>query len=205
MFGCFLNPFVKRPEFTSPCLRKHGGRMNRHALRSSGNFRRVASERRGAVLAVIIHNDDVELSGIVLFGERTDAWGYGFRFVAGRNYYCDMRPVAERLRHNIVFVQLPESAAREKEVNPDCQRNRGEKSRCQRHALFCNNLGRERYARSSAPMASRRTAFPLAARIALQTAGAIGGVPGSPTPPGASLLATMWTSTWGISFSRSIS
>src|SRR5260370_27961918 len=115
-----------------------------------------------------------------------------------------MRPVAERLRHNIVFVQLPESAAREKEVNPDCQRNRGEKSRCQRHALFCNNLGRERYARSSARMGSRRMGLPVAAKIALQTAGAIGGVPGSPTPPGASLLGTMCTSTTGISAIRSI-
>src|SRR5229473_2335602 len=89
MFGCFLNPFVKRPEFSSPSLRKHGGRMNRHALRSSGNFRRVASERRGAVLAVVIDNDDVELSGIVLFGKRIDALRDGFGFVACRNNHGD--------------------------------------------------------------------------------------------------------------------
>src|SRR5216684_5246797 len=205
MFGCFLNPFVKRPEFSSPSLRKHGGRMNRHALRSSGNFRRVASERRGAVLAVVIDNDDVELSGIVLFGKRIDALRDGFGFVACRNNHGDMRPVAERLRYDIVFVQLPEISSREKQVNPDRQRNGGEKSRWQRHALFCNKPGRERYARSSARMGSRRIGLPVAAKIALQTAGAIGGVPGSPAPPGGSLLGTMCTSTWGISFIRSIS
>src|SRR6266571_6075496 len=41
--------------------------------------------------------------------------------------------------------------------------------------------------------------FPVPAKIALQTAGAIGGVPGSPTPPCASVLGTIWTSTTGIS------
>ncbi len=42
--------------------------------------------------------------------------------------------------------------------------------------------------------------LPVAAKIASATAGAIGGTPGSPTPPGASLLCTMCTSTFGISF-----
>ena len=34
--------------------------------------------------------------------------------------------------------------------------------------------------------------------IALQIAGAIGGTPGSPTPPGAALLSTMWTRVSGV-------
>ncbi len=46
--------------------------------------------------------------------------------------------------------------------------------------------------------------LPVPAKIALQTAGAIGGVPGSPTPPCASVLGTMWTSTSGISARRSM-
>src|SRR6266851_2294273 len=204
MFGCFLNPFVKRPEFSSPSLRKHGGRMNRHALRSSGNFRRVASERRGAVLAVVIDNDDVELSGIVLFGKRIDALRDGFGFVACRNNHGDMRPVAERLRYDIVFVQLPEISSREKQVNPDRQRNGGEKSRWQRHALFCNKPGRERYARSSARMGRRRRRFPVAAKIALHRAGATTGNPGSPMPVGSSLLMTTCTSIFGVSLMRGI-
>src|SRR6266849_10192954 len=205
MFGCFLNPFVKRPEFSSPSLRKHGGRMNRHALRSSGNFRRVASERRGAVLAVVIDNDDVELSGIVLFGKRIDALRDGFGFVACRNNHGDMRPVAERLRYDIAFVQLPEISSREKQVNPDRERNRGDKSRRQRHALFCNKPGRKGYARSSARMGSRRIGLPVAAKMALHTAGAIGGVPGSPTPPGASPLSIICTSALGASLMRTMS
>src|SRR5438132_12034095 len=46
--------------------------------------------------------------------------------------------------------------------------------------------------------------LPVPAKIALQTAGAIGGVPGSPTRPCASVLGTIWTSTTGISARRSI-
>ena len=42
--------------------------------------------------------------------------------------------------------------------------------------------------------------LPVAAKIALATAGAIGGSPGSPTPVGGSLLSTMYTSTCGMCF-----
>jgi len=51
---------------------------------------------------------------------------------------------------------------------------------------------------------SLRMRLPVAANIAFATAGAIGGVPGSPIPPGASVLGTICTSTFGISFMRSI-
>ena len=50
---------------------------------------------------------------------------------------------------------------------------------------------------------SSRRRWPVSANTALATAGAIGGTPGSPTPPGFSVLGTMWTSTTGISFRRS--
>src|SRR6266550_5693701 len=56
----------------------------------------------------------------------------------------------------------------------------------------------------SFPIGNRRIRFPVRAKIALHTAGAIGGVPGSPTPPCESLLGTMYTSTTGIPFIRSI-
>ena len=49
-----------------------------------------------------------------------------------------------------------------------------------------------------------RIRCPVSEKIALVTAGAIGGVPGSPTPPGASPLGTRTTSTSGISLMRSI-
>jgi hypothetical protein len=51
---------------------------------------------------------------------------------------------------------------------------------------------------------SERTGEPVAARIAFATAGAMGGVPGSPTPVGASVLGTMYVSMTGISLIRSI-
>src|SRR5260221_6432889 len=50
---------------------------------------------------------------------------------------------------------------------------------------------------------SERTRFPASAKSALATAGATGGVPGSPTPVGFSPPGTRCTSTTGISFMRS--
>ena len=46
-------------------------------------------------------------------------------------------------------------------------------------------------------------ARPVAARMAFATAGPIGGTPGSPTPVGRSVEATIWTSTSGIASIRS--
>jgi hypothetical protein len=51
---------------------------------------------------------------------------------------------------------------------------------------------------------SFRKRLPVAAKIALVTAGAMAEVPGSPIPPGGSTLWTMWTSIAGASFMRSI-
>src|SRR2546430_11212088 len=105
-------------------------------------------------------------------------------------------------RFEMVLADTPKMPARQQQINPDEQRNRGDKSRWQRHALFCNGPGTKRYARSSARMGNRRIGLPVAAKIALHTAGAIGGGPGSPAPPGASLLGMMWTSTSGMAFTR---
>ena len=41
---------------------------------------------------------------------------------------------------------------------------------------------------------------PVAAKIALQVAGGVGGTGGSPTPAALSVLSTKWASTSGISF-----
>ena len=50
-----------------------------------------------------------------------------------------------------------------------------------------------------------RRRLPVAAKIALATAGTMSDVPASPMPPGGSKLWTMWTSTAGASSIRSIS
>ena len=49
-----------------------------------------------------------------------------------------------------------------------------------------------------ASMGSRLILLPVAEKIALATAGAMGGVPGSPMPLGFSVLGTIWTSTTGM-------
>ena len=64
--------------------------------------------------------------------------------------------------------------------------------------------GSQAFLRSSGRIGSRRSRLPVAAKIALATAGATGGTPGSPTPPILSVVSTMWTSTAGISFIRRI-
>jgi hypothetical protein len=51
---------------------------------------------------------------------------------------------------------------------------------------------------------SFRIRLPVVAKIALATAGITADVPGSPTPPGASVLLTRWTSIKGASLMRSI-
>lgn len=53
-------------------------------------------------------------------------------------------------------------------------------------------------------MGNFRIRFPVAAKIALHTAGAVHGTPGSPMPPDFSLFFTMCTSTSGASFIRTI-
>ncbi len=54
------------------------------------------------------------------------------------------------------------------------------------------------------PIGNRRTRVPVAAKRALHTAGAIGGSPASPTPPGGASLRTSWTSICGVSASESM-
>ena len=61
--------------------------------------------------------------------------------------------------------------------------------------LTANRTGRDLSKYQSSLIGSERTRFPVAAKIALHTAGAIGGVPGSPTPPRCSMPeSTMCTS-----------
>ena len=58
--------------------------------------------------------------------------------------------------------------------------------------------------KSSGRIGRRRRRLPVTAKMALATAGAMGGTPVSPTPPILSVLSTMCASTSGISFIRSI-
>src|SRR6267143_2534150 len=116
--------------------------------------------------------------------------GNGLGFVARRNDDSDARPFFKWFRVETVFEHAPKMSARQEKINPGRQRNRGEESRWQRHALFCNKAGTERYAISSARMGRRRILFPVAAKIALHIAGATTGNPGSPMPVGSSWLMT---------------
>jgi hypothetical protein len=83
--------------------------------------------------------------------------------------------------------------------------------KCSENNPFCfirhlRTLVVNRYAerKSSALIGSRRTRFPVAAKIALAIAGATGGTPGSPTPVGCSVLGTIYTSIAGDSNMRTM-
>ena len=85
---------------------------------------------------------------------------------------------------------------------------RGNHARLREHSPGQLKQGEERGEEAPACVqpssGSLRMRLPVAAKIAFATAGAIAGVPGSPIPPGASVLGTICTSTFGISFMRSI-
>src|SRR5260370_7627434 len=157
--------------------------MYRDPVESARFWCRIPSERRSAVFAVIIHDENRELTGIILFGKSPDGLRDGLSFVASGHDSDDTRPVCKRLRLDIVFAQLPEIAAREKEINPDGQRNRCEQSRRKVHALFCNMPGGNRYASSSARTASRLIGFPLPPKSPLHPPAATHSLPASPPPP----------------------
>ena len=61
-----------------------------------------------------------------------------------------------------------------------------------------------RYARFAREIGSERSRLPVAVKIALRTAGNVGGTPVSPMPPILSPLAITCTSTFGASLIRSI-
>jgi acyl-CoA thioesterase len=63
--------------------------------------------------------------------------------------------------------------------------------------------GRTTRCRYPSSIGRRRTRFPVSAKSAFATAGAMGGSPGSPIPPGAAVLGRMKVSTLGISEIRS--
>ena len=106
--------------------------MNGYALRCarcSGGFLR---ENYGGVLTVVIYNNDRELAGVILRGERLDGSRDGIRFIARGNDGGDTGPIFKRLQIDVVFVQLPEIPAREEKINPDGQRDRRDTSECRR-------------------------------------------------------------------------
>src|SRR5260370_11534271 len=113
----------------------------------------------------------------------------------------------------IEFAQAPERASRECQVRPDGE---GDESNCERgggHMPFWRSKLRYHngnadacsYAKSSARIGRRRRRLPVAAKMALPTAGATTGKPGSPMPVGSSLLMTKCTSILGISLMRGMS
>src|SRR6266702_3396981 len=180
------------------------GSMNRDPPCHAGCSRGLPRERGRVIFAVVIDDDDGEFARVVLLCQAGNGAGNGFGFIAGRNDCRHARPIFELPRLDRVFAQPPKISPRKKKINPDRQRNRGDESGTQRHTLFCNKRRAWGYARSSARIGRRRIRFPVAAKIALQTAGTTTARPGSPIPVGSSLLITTWTSIFGVSLIRGI-
>src|SRR5207302_2720771 len=71
-------------------------------------------------------------------------------------------------------------------------------------AIYSPSLAHAGYFNAVASTGIFRSRLPVAAKIALATAGTMAEVPHSPIPPGGSAFRTMWTSIAGTSFIRSI-
>ncbi len=112
-FGRHRNAFVERPQFSCPARRKRGHGSNRHAPRRAQPGSRLPRERGGSVFALIIDDEDFELTGIILACQTGDSAGNRFRFIASGNDGNHARPVFERLQRDVVFAESPEIPARQ--------------------------------------------------------------------------------------------
>jgi NADPH:quinone reductase len=76
-----------------------------------------------AVARMVVHQDDMEIAGRALRGQRSDGAADYFRFIARGNYRHDARRGGRRVRLNRTAREFaPESAAEEEEVEPNGKR-----------------------------------------------------------------------------------
>ena len=113
-------------------------------------------------------------------------------------YFHTLTNCPSRNSHGMTTIRMPGGVGSKAEVQAKVT-----VATCWGRWFFQRN-GKSRQARSSDLMGSRRMRFPVPAKMALQTAGAITGRPGSPMPVGSSVLLTMCTSIFGVSLIRGI-
>src|SRR5437762_11953843 len=89
--------------------------MNRDSPGSAGFFRCLARNGGGPVFAMIIYDDNRELTGIILFAESPDSLRNGFGFIARGNDSNNPRPACQRFGLSVVFAHPPEIATRSEE------------------------------------------------------------------------------------------
>jgi len=115
--------------------------MHGDLSRRPGFFRRFPRQLGRPVAAVIIHDNDGKVAGIVLLGQRNDAARDGLLFVASRNDRHHAGPTLECLWFSRVFVYLPEISAKKEQIQPDGKGDGGDERWRQRHLLLCHGFG----------------------------------------------------------------
>ena len=95
------------------------------------------------IIAVIIHDYDPKIAGIVLCSQRVHSARNRVRFVARWHDRYNSRPGFECIvRRDIIIerVKPPESSAKKGENNPNDQRKTGQNDRKRRHAILCREI-----------------------------------------------------------------
>ena len=117
---------LEGPELAGPA---GGERLPRHdfeprlgAAHGSGGTRSGGS----AVAAVVIDQDHRPHTWVILRQQRADALRDAIGFIARRDHYGNARPGGELRRPAFLALGAkPEAAVREREIEPDCHRQRG--------------------------------------------------------------------------------
>ena len=95
--ACPDDALADRPQFAGPALRQRGGGKDRQGMLRLGKTFDRPRRIRGCVLAVVVDEDDAELSRVVLAQQRGEGVGKHVGFVARRDDGDDARP-SGRLR-----------------------------------------------------------------------------------------------------------
>src|ERR1035438_5132862 len=118
----FADTLREGPDFARPAgLEGLGPNHGKEFGRGGG-----AGGFEGAVGTGIVHQDDVERSGVAVSGERCDGPAHHVRFIARRNHGDDGRRRRRQCAFRRSVAKAPKAAAAEQQVEPYGNRGDGE-------------------------------------------------------------------------------
>ena len=155
-----LHAVVLRPDFARPARWQRRRRDHRHAIRCAGFLCDPPRDRAGAVVRVIVHDDDGKVR-VVLREERRERSRELLRFVAGRHYHDDSLRCGDVIRLPKAGLDPP-AAVEQGEAEPENRydRDRSAISWDGSHLTKRSNLRYEPPSIGEAPHASARACSP---------------------------------------------
>jgi len=121
-----LDALLLRPQLAGPSGRQRAPRHHGEAVGGAERGRGVARDKRRAVAALVVDQDDMQRAGVILPDQRGDGLAHARGFVARRNNGGDGGPrtVSSPNPRRAVVIALfrqPESAPRREQIQPDRQ------------------------------------------------------------------------------------